>query len=164
MHDGYDEALEVEVDGDPEVHGAVRRDRPRVVGDGRVQERELAQRVDHGPGHERQCGQTLTAAGVVDRAVVGGLNHEGMRDGCLGGQECSRGSAPDVVEGHDDIASAGRLHVGARDPSAGTGPRTAECGRIDAQFGRTRPDRGRQESGALTLGAPAPRKRDGLGH
>ena len=57
VHDRHDEALEVEVDGDSEVHRAVRHDRDAVVVGGRVHQRELAQRVDDGAGDERQRGE-----------------------------------------------------------------------------------------------------------
>ena len=53
-HDRHDETLEVEVDRDAEVHGAV-HDRASSPSTRRVQQRELAQRVDDGARDERQA-------------------------------------------------------------------------------------------------------------
>ena len=56
------EALEVEVDGDPEVQVVVHDQ--RLVGEGGVHLGELVERVDDGPGHERQVGEAEALLGL----------------------------------------------------------------------------------------------------
>ena len=86
VHDGYDEPLEVEVDGDPEMHRAVHDDAsPSSVGR-RVHEREFAQRVDDGAGDERQRGEAGRVPGALDRRIVGGHDRRARAGPCVSTQ------------------------------------------------------------------------------
>ena len=55
LHDGHDESLVVEVDGEAQVELMVHDQ--RVVADRGVEMRPLVQRLDRGPGHEGQVGE-----------------------------------------------------------------------------------------------------------
>ena len=93
VHDGHDEVVVVEVDGDAEVHRVVRRD--LVAGDGRVAERELVERVDHRARDEREVREPGGAADAVDASVVALDHHVRVRGGGLGLDEPARGRAPE---------------------------------------------------------------------
>ena len=92
-----DQALEVEVDRDPEPDRAV-HDR-RVAVDARVQQRKRAQRVDDGAGDERQGRQADLLPHRVDPRVVDRNHDERVRGRPLRRNERGRGAAAHVVEG-----------------------------------------------------------------
>ena len=149
VHDGYDESLEIEVDGDSEMHGAMQDHRLPVVGGGRVQARVLPQRVDDGAGDERERGEALGPACRVDGRVVGGDDGERVRDRALRREEPGCGPPADVVErDHLVVIEAGPgpgggAHVGAGDTAPAPVP---DQGRgIDAGFAGEIPHRGRDE-------------------
>ena len=68
---GHDQALVRQVDRDAEVDLGV--DEQRVVDHRRVEQREVAQRLDGGPGHEGQVGQREALLGL--EALTPGLAH-----------------------------------------------------------------------------------------
>ena len=167
VHDGYDQALEVEVDRDPEVHRAVHDCRQPVVGGCGVHAGELAERVDDGAGHERQRGETLGPAGAVDRRVVGRDHRQCVRNGALRreadrlrcGAGCCRTGRP--RRGPASNPDAARMSV-ASDTTAGSSSEQRRG--IDARLAGEIPDRGREESVRVARRAPTPRGGYRLGH
>ena len=172
VHHRHDETLEVEVDRDPEVHGAVRHDRQPVLGRRRVHQRELAQRVDHRAGDERQRGEPGAGASVVDRARSRPRRPPARAASVrFDASSADRGPAPDVVERHDLVApvrprpmrpAATATHVGARDAAAR--PPARQRRRIDAELAREIPHRGRHEAACVARRASAPRQGRRLAH
>ncbi len=168
VHHRNDESLEVEVDRDPEVYGPVPHDGQAVVGGRRVHQRELAEGIDHGAGHERQRGETSGPARGIDRSVVGRDDLERVRNSPLRREQPDCGPAPDIVEGDDLVANSPGCttgcgeDIGARDATAGAPAEQRR--RIDVELACEIAHRGREETAGVARGAPAPRKGLGLRH
>ena len=98
-------------------------DDKRVVSDGRVQLRVVAQGLGHGTGDEGKVGETdplLFAEPVLvrfahpfDPLVVGFDHHQGVSRGRLRPDHVLGGEAADVRERHDLVALAGDGRVGS---------------------------------------------------
>ena len=111
--DGHDQPLKVEIDRDPEPDRAV--DDERVAADGRVEERERAQRVDDRAGDEGQRREPGCRPGPLDVRVVGGDGDERVRGRALRSEQRRGGSATHVVERNDLVGRRRALGERAAD-------------------------------------------------
>ena len=111
-----------EVHRDPEVDLGVHEQ--RVVDHRRVEEREVPQRLDRGPGDERQVGQREPLLGLealapggahaLDGLEVDLVGDERMRRGRLGPHHVLGGAAAHVGEGDDLIPGTAERRHGDR--------------------------------------------------
>ena len=95
--DGHDEALVVEIHGDPDVHRAV--DDQRLAVDRGVEKRKLAQRVDHGAGDERQRGESCRRSDPFDLREVGRDERQRVRRRALRGEQRGRARRRTLLNG-----------------------------------------------------------------
>src|SRR5205085_4516252 len=132
VDDGDDEALEAQVDGEAEVDRAV--DDERVAVDGGVDVGELADCVDHGPGHEGEVGEGEPllrlprglgrVADPVDVVEVDLDDGEDVGRRLLGADHVLGRPPADVGAGDDLVAVApGGRGGGGRGPGRGCGGR-----------------------------------------
>ena len=140
VDDRHDQPLVGQVDRDAEVDLGV--DEQRVVDHRRVQQGEVAQRLDRGPGHERQVGEREALLGL--EALAPGLAHaldalevdlvgdERVRRGGLGAHHVLGRAAAHVGEGHDLVArGTERRPWRPAAPAAATGHRVATGAALD---------------------------------
>ncbi len=181
VHDGDDEPLVIEVDGDSEPDVAVHRG--AVTDDRRVEQREVAQRVDDGTRDERQVrerealrGAELLAPGAtrdVDRGVVDRDDRERVRGSSLRREQRDAGALLHPVERDPlvtrryrragrNVSVVGPLDVGER--RAPAGPRAGTCrerSRVDAARCGGAANGRREEAGDRPGRSYSPRQRRG---
>jgi hypothetical protein len=167
VHDRHDEPVEVEVDRDPEVHGALRCQCQAVVSQRAVQPRKVSERVDDRARNERQRGQARGSPHRIDARVVGDGDRAGVGRRLLRRQERHRGALANVVE-RDNLVAAltavpgGGQHVGPGDASVSSA--SEQHRGIDTGLTRRGANRGRQEPSRVARWSAPPREDRGHAH
>ena len=148
-HDGHDQTLVIEVDGDAEVHVGVHQE--LAVTDRRVHVRVRGDGVDDRAGHEREVAELLGPPGAVHQLEVDLRGDERVGRDLQRAQQVGACLQLDPVEGQDLVVPVGPWAAGAREyvaaGDAAVLARSSDRGRVERRFGGQVAHSGGEEAG-----------------